>query len=163
MDEVAKRLAEERRRLEAARALLLEQEAELDDEHPIERSGTSEHLADSASDTLELEVERSVAHAVERELRDIAAAEARIGRGTYGRCETCGGPIGTERLRAIPWATRCLDDQLRAEAVDGSIRVDVLHGPSEIEAVQHTDLIPDGDAADGLDLSAEEQALHIQR
>jgi RNA polymerase-binding transcription factor len=35
------------------------------------------------------------------------AAELRE-RGTYGSCEVCGGPIGQDRLAALPEATRCV-------------------------------------------------------
>ncbi|HEX5945491.1 MAG TPA: TraR/DksA C4-type zinc finger protein [Acidimicrobiales bacterium] len=30
------------------------------------------------------------------------------GGGGYGTCELCGGPIGIERLEALPGATRCV-------------------------------------------------------
>lgn len=30
------------------------------------------------------------------------------GGGSYGICELCGGPIGIERLEALPGATRCV-------------------------------------------------------
>ncbi len=42
------------------------------------------------------------------ELRAIEAAEARMGAGTYGTCEHCGGDIGFERLLAFPTAVRCV-------------------------------------------------------
>jgi DnaK suppressor protein len=35
------------------------------------------------------------------------AAELRE-RDTYGSCEMCGGPIGQDRLAALPEATRCV-------------------------------------------------------
>ena len=37
-------------------------------------------------------------------------------RGTYGQCEVCGGPIGDERLAAVPDATRCISCQAAWEA-----------------------------------------------
>ena len=43
-----------------------------------------------------------------RELDEIDAALRRIGEGRYGSCEACGGPIGRQRLRAIPEARYCL-------------------------------------------------------
>lgn len=43
------------------------------------------------------------------------AAEVRD-RGTYGYCETCGGPIGKDRLAAVPEATRCISCQGSWEA-----------------------------------------------
>jgi RNA polymerase-binding transcription factor DksA len=45
---------------------------------------------------------------VRRELADIDAALARIQAGSYGSCLNCGGPMGLQRLRAIPEARYCL-------------------------------------------------------
>ncbi len=45
---------------------------------------------------------------VRRELEDIDAALARIRDGRYGRCLSCGGPMGLQRLRAIPEAKYCV-------------------------------------------------------
>ncbi|MGA9524002.1 MAG: TraR/DksA C4-type zinc finger protein [Myxococcaceae bacterium] len=42
------------------------------------------------------------------ELTDIDAALARLANGRYGDCERCGGPIGMQRLRAMPEARVCL-------------------------------------------------------
>lgn len=74
-------------------------------ELPIEGYGTSE--------TASIELDRARdqhAHAVAR-LADIDAAVARLRSGEYGRCERCGGPIGRERLEALPTATRCVKCQ----------------------------------------------------
>lgn len=49
------------------------------------------------------------AEELEAELAEIAAAEARLADGRYGRCETCQEPIPDERLRAIPWARGCVN------------------------------------------------------
>ena len=49
------------------------------------------------------------------ELQARRAAEKRDA-GTYGRCETCGGPIGDDRLAAVPDATRCISCQKGFEA-----------------------------------------------
>lgn len=38
------------------------------------------------------------------------AAELRH-EGSYGSCEECGGPIGQDRLAAVPDATRCISCQ----------------------------------------------------
>jgi RNA polymerase-binding transcription factor DksA len=38
------------------------------------------------------------------------AAELRD-RGSLGTCEVCGGPIGKDRLGAVPEATRCISCQ----------------------------------------------------
>lgn len=67
-------------------------------------------IADLLADVAHAEVARDV-----NELRDVAAAEARIAAGTYGACIDCGTRIGKERLKAYPTAKRCLEDQQRRE------------------------------------------------
>jgi DnaK suppressor protein len=42
-------------------------------------------------------------------LSKIDEAFARIQDGSYGQCEECGGVIGTERLKARPVTTLCID------------------------------------------------------
>ncbi|WP_067563233.1 TraR/DksA family transcriptional regulator [Halofilum ochraceum] len=49
------------------------------------------------------------------ELREILAAEDRLGRGAYGTCIDCGEPVVFERLLARPTASRCLACQERHE------------------------------------------------
>ena len=39
---------------------------------------------------------------------DLERALTTAGTDEYGRCESCGGPIGTERLLARPTARRCI-------------------------------------------------------
>lgn len=43
-----------------------------------------------------------------REELDRALAALDAGGDGYGICERCGGPIGVERLEALPGATRCV-------------------------------------------------------
>jgi hypothetical protein len=45
---------------------------------------------------------------IRQELEDIDAALARIQEGRYGTCQRCGGPMGLQRLRALPEARYCL-------------------------------------------------------
>jgi RNA polymerase-binding transcription factor DksA len=45
---------------------------------------------------------------VRRELAEIEAALLRIQEGRYGTCLRCGGPLGLQRLRAIPEARYCV-------------------------------------------------------
>ena len=42
-------------------------------------------------------------------LREVERAIVKIDEGSDGRCDRCGGPIGAERLEAIPWAVLCID------------------------------------------------------
>lgn len=43
-----------------------------------------------------------------RELAEIDAALQRIEQGKYGTCLACGGPMGLQRMRAIPEARYCV-------------------------------------------------------
>lgn len=45
---------------------------------------------------------------VRQELAEIEAALGRIADGDYGVCLACGGPLGLQRLRAVPEARYCL-------------------------------------------------------
>jgi DnaK suppressor protein len=49
-----------------------------------------------------------LSEASRRELAEIDAALARIQEGRYGTCLSCGGPMGLQRLRAIPEARYCV-------------------------------------------------------
>ncbi len=55
---------------------------------------------------------------VRRELAEIEAALLRIQEGRYGRCLSCGGPMGLQRLRAIPEARYCVACSGQAHPVD---------------------------------------------
>jgi len=57
----------------------------------------------------------AVLQALDRTLRQIDAALARLHAGRYGLCATCSGPIPVARLRALPFATLCISCQERSE------------------------------------------------
>lgn len=72
--------------------------ANLDDEH------------DAEGPTVAFERQR-VAALLDQARRSLAALERaaeRAAAGTGGRCAACGGPIGSERLAAVPATTRCV-------------------------------------------------------
>ncbi len=48
-------------------------------------------------------------------LKKIDEAIARIDGGTYGVCESCGGPISMKRLEARPVTTLCIECKTRQE------------------------------------------------
>lgn len=64
--------------------------------------------------------ERSQLGALLREARaqlaEVEAAEDRLERGDYGRCESCGAPVAPARLEARPTARTCIDCASRAAA-----------------------------------------------
>ena len=49
------------------------------------------------------------------ELERIERAISRIEEGIYGQCDVCGKSIPMARLKAIPWATKCISCQSRFE------------------------------------------------
>ncbi len=53
-------------------------------------------------------------------LQQVRAALQRIADGTYGRCLVDGGPMGTKRLDAVPWAPYCIKHQRLLEAASRS-------------------------------------------
>ena len=67
---------------------------------------------------------QSIPPVVQQELEDIDAALARIREGRYGTCLACGGPMGLQRLKALPEARYCLACSGQAK------RDDLPPGPS---------------------------------
>jgi DnaK suppressor protein len=71
-------------------------------------------FADSGQSTAEQTLVLSMAEGVLENVREIDAALERIAVGTYGKCESCGQPIGDERLDARPVARLCVTCKRRA-------------------------------------------------
>ena len=51
-----------------------------------------------------------------KQLREVRAALCRLREGRFGVCEECEEPIPAKRLRALPWASLCIQCQ---EIMDG--------------------------------------------
>jgi RNA polymerase-binding protein DksA len=106
-------LLEERGRVSAAIEDLHESNSgSLEDE---EEETYDNHLADSATATLNREIDYTLEENSERVLAAIEGALGRIDDGTFGKCVRCGKSIDVERLEVIPYATRCIDCQRLAE------------------------------------------------
>ena len=58
-----------------------------------------------------------------QELKDVEAALARIGDGSYGICTDCGNEVGPARLKANPAAKRCLPCQEKYERAQGQMHM----------------------------------------
>jgi RNA polymerase-binding protein DksA len=99
--------------LEAIEYLHGENPKSLKDE--TEESTADNHLADTATVTLDREIDYTLEENSEHVLKAIDRALAKIETGTFGICETCGRPIAEERLAAIPYATQCIDCKRREE------------------------------------------------
>ena len=78
-------------------------------EDSMDEDGNDSHLADSATETVDREIEQSLEDNAEHLLASIDAALGRIEDGSYGRCERCGEAISEERLEALPYATKCIE------------------------------------------------------
>jgi RNA polymerase-binding protein DksA len=68
-----------------------------------------EHDPEGATIAFERQQISALLEQTHQRLADIDAALARRAAGTYGMCETCGRPIGAERLAARPAARTCID------------------------------------------------------
>jgi DnaK suppressor protein len=77
--------------------------------------GAGNDQADVGSNTFERDHEMSMAKNARENLELVEAAIARIDEGSYGICESCGEPIGKERLQAFPRATLCMQCKQRQE------------------------------------------------
>jgi RNA polymerase-binding protein DksA len=69
------------------------------------------HLADTATETYDRELDYSLEENSQHVLAEIDAALKRIDEGTYGICPKHGDEISFERLEARPYATLCIDCQ----------------------------------------------------
>jgi DnaK suppressor protein len=105
-------LAERKRVLEAIEFL---HEESPRSPHSDTEMNLDNHLAESASITLEHEIEETLEGNAEHVLTEIDDALGRIDAGTFGTCVRCGQPISPERLEAIPYATQCIDCKRREE------------------------------------------------
>jgi DnaK suppressor protein len=65
-------------------------------------------VGEGTSLAVERLAQTSAARALWAKLQDVVRAIAKLDDGTYGVCDTCGGPIEPERLEAIPWAVLCV-------------------------------------------------------
>ena len=82
-------------------------------------SRTAAAAADPAARWADVEATpEPLAEGVRRELADIDAALDRIQDGRYGTCQNCGGPMGLQRLRALPEARYCVACSGHAHVLD---------------------------------------------
>jgi RNA polymerase-binding protein DksA len=84
-------------------------------EEETEEETYDNHLADSATATLNREIDYTLEENSGHVLGALDDALERIENGTFGKCVRCGRQIAEERLEAIPYATRCIDCQRLAE------------------------------------------------
>ena len=109
VDRFRQLLEEERVRvLDAIEYLHKENPGSIEDETE-DQTQDNNHMAETATATLDREIDYTLEENSENVLAAIDAALKRIEDGTFGMCTNCGKPIAEERLAAIPWATTCID------------------------------------------------------
>ena len=68
-----------------------------------------EHDPEGATIAFERQQVAALLEQARRRLADVEVAIRNVEGGIYGICETCGRPIGAERLAARPAARTCID------------------------------------------------------
>jgi len=84
-------------------------------EDEANESHADNHLAETATVTHDRELDYTLEENEEELLASVDAALDRIDEGTFGLCARCANPIAAERLRAIPYATLCIDCKRKDE------------------------------------------------
>jgi DnaK suppressor protein len=87
----------------------LEDEARASGETEVRDSADDATSSQGTTDALQEDVLLS------QTLVQVRDALKRIEDGTYGKCTACGRPIEAPRLKAVPWAAYCLEDQEKQE------------------------------------------------
>jgi DnaK suppressor protein len=77
---------------------------------PMGAVSFGKRVGEGTSQAVERIAQVDAAQRLDAKLRDVERALAKLEDGTYGTCDVCGRPIGSERLEAIAWAVLCLDD-----------------------------------------------------
>jgi DnaK suppressor protein len=106
-------LLDARKRVVAALQNLHDDHAGTLSDEAGEETAYDNHLADTATETYDRELDYTLEENSEHVLADIDAALKRIEDGTYGICTNGGEQIPAERLEALPWATLCIDCKQR--------------------------------------------------
>jgi len=99
--------------LSAERTRLEQTLAELRPSSGEELSHTDQHVADDGSELFEQERDAGLADRLREELAAVKRAEERLILGTYGLSVESGEPIPDDRLEAVPWAERTVEEQAR--------------------------------------------------
>lgn len=91
-----------------ARVLALASELEAIVLASRDANGDDEHDAEGPTIAFERQRLAGLLGHAQSVLAELEGALSRLARGGYGRCGACGGPIGPDRLSALPATTRCI-------------------------------------------------------
>ncbi|HLZ60277.1 MAG TPA: TraR/DksA family transcriptional regulator [Ktedonosporobacter sp.] len=116
VEELRQRLTAERQRLEHELYELTSGDEAVSTTDPIlESGGMSSDQADDADALSEAERNRAITTHTQQLLNQVNEALARMDAGAYGQCTNCGRSIQPARLKALPYATLCIDCQTKME------------------------------------------------
>lgn len=80
---------------------------------PMAAVSFGKRVGEGTSQAVERITQVDAARTLDAKLTDVERALGKLDEGTYGSCDVCGEPIAAERLEAIPWAVRCVNDAAR--------------------------------------------------
>ncbi|HET7595349.1 MAG TPA: TraR/DksA family transcriptional regulator [Burkholderiales bacterium] len=92
---------------------------QLADQKYIDLVGVVYDTADEASANMQDEVDHTLLEHYLQKLKQLEAARERLADGALNACADCGDEIGFGRLRAYPFATRCIHCQTVREQTHG--------------------------------------------
>jgi DnaK suppressor protein len=75
---------------------------------PMASVSFGKRVGEGTSQAVERITQVDAAKKLDAKLKDVERALEKLHEGTHGTCDACGGPIGEERLEAIPWAVLCV-------------------------------------------------------
>jgi DnaK suppressor protein len=99
---------------ERARQRLGEERARIErelSEHGGASSDEPEDSGDQADELVQASTDSALREDAEQILDAIKRAEQRLEEGTYGKSVVSGEPIPDERLEALPWADRLVEEE----------------------------------------------------
>ena len=73
------------------------------------------HMADMAADTYERELSMNIISSEQALLYQVDDALKRLEEGAFGLCQTCSKAITMSRLKAVPYASLCIECQRAKE------------------------------------------------
>ena len=70
--------------------------------------GFGKRIGDGTTEAVERLATTATARSIAGSIKDIDKALGKLEEGTYGTCDSCGGAIGDERLKALPASALCV-------------------------------------------------------
>lgn len=114
------RLLAEKARMQFEIGALQQEESDAGDGNPSERKGYGNHLADSAGQVFERELDAAMERNVDMLLAEVDRALEKFAEGNYGVCDNCGQEIPFERLKRFPQAAHCVKCKSELERIGAS-------------------------------------------